>query len=92
MAREDVGALEQAIETAARMQVEVSLVRNAQKRLEEINGEAERQARRETFGLGSLPLPNEFVCPITCEKMRGAHALLPVRMIAPHVARVACSF
>eukprot|EP00964_Phaeocystis_antarctica_P037341 scaffold21327_cov66-Phaeocystis_antarctica.AAC.8 len=40
-------------------------------RLWEINGDAERQARRESFGLGSLELPDEFVCPITMDKMRG---------------------
>ena len=33
--------------------------------------DAERQARRESFGLGSLELPDEFVCPITMDKMRG---------------------
>ena len=32
--------------------------------------EAERQARRESFGLGSLELPAEFICPITLHKMR----------------------
>ena len=42
--------------------------------------DAERQARRESFGLDSLELPDEFVCPITMDKMRGAAAALAARI------------
>ena len=66
-----VAALEHAITLAAAVQVDASAVERAQARLREINGDAERQERRESFGLGSLALPDEFMCPITMDKMRG---------------------
>ena len=67
----DVAALERALTLAAAVQVDATVVERAQGRLREINGDAERQERRESFGLGSLELPDEFVCPITMDKMRG---------------------
>ena len=67
----DVAALERAITLAAAVQVDAAALEHAQGRLREINGDAERQERRESFGLGSLELPDEFVCPITMDKMRG---------------------
>ena len=67
----DVAALERALTLAAAVQVDAAVVERAQGRLREINGDAERQERRESFGLGSLELPGEFVCPITMDKMRG---------------------
>ena len=45
-------------------------------RLAEINDEAERQALRESFGLGSLQLPGDFTCPITFDTMKGTHIIL----------------
>ena len=67
----DVAALERAITLAGAVPVGAAALERAQKRLREINGDAERQERRESFGLGSLELPDEFVCPITMDKMRG---------------------
>ena len=66
-----VAGVEQAITitlvTAARVHAE-----RAQERLHELNGDAgQHQARLESFGLGSLELPEEFVCPITWANMRG---------------------
>jgi len=66
-----VAALEHAITLAAAVPVDATAVERAQARLREINGDAERQERRESFGLGSLALPDEFMCPITMDKMRG---------------------
>jgi len=66
-----VAPLEHAITLAAAVQVDTAAVERAQARLREINGDAERQERRESFGLGSLALPDEFMCPITMDKMRG---------------------
>jgi len=66
----DAAALERALTLAAAVQVDAAVVERAQGRLREINGDAERQERRESFGLGSLELPDEFVCPITMDKMR----------------------
>eukprot|EP00964_Phaeocystis_antarctica_P151095 scaffold118653_cov63-Phaeocystis_antarctica.AAC.1 len=76
----DVAALERAITLATAGQVDAAVIEHAQKRLREINGDAERQERRESFGLGSLELPDEFVCPITMDKMRGAAAALDTRI------------
>ena len=64
-------ALEHAITLAEAVQVDAADVERAQARLRAINGDAERQERRESFGLGSLELPDEFICPITMDKMRG---------------------
>eukprot|EP00964_Phaeocystis_antarctica_P081671 scaffold51100_cov61-Phaeocystis_antarctica.AAC.2 len=66
-----VAALERAITLAAAVQMDAADLERAQKRLRVINGDAERQERRESFGLGSLELPDEFVCPITMDQMRG---------------------
>ena len=66
-----MAALERALTLAAAVQVDAAALERAQGRLREINGDAERQERRESFGLGSLALPDEFVCPITMDKMRG---------------------
>ena len=38
-------------------------------RIDEIAGEAARQARRESLGIGHLETPAEFICPITLAKM-----------------------
>lgn len=91
----DVAALERAIEQAAAVAVAAAALERARGRVAEINGEAERRARRESFGLGALPPPEEFNCPLTLEQMRGARplALLPVRPVLampiflPHAAR-----
>ena len=67
----DVAVLERAITLASAVPVDAAVLEGAQERLREMNGDAERQERRESFGLGSLALPDEFVCPITMDKMRG---------------------
>jgi len=66
-----VAALEHAITLAAAVQVDPAALDRARVRLRELNDDAERQERRESFGLGSLELPAEFICPITMDKMRG---------------------
>jgi hypothetical protein len=69
-AGDNVPALERAIRHGNALSLPADTLRRASERLAEINGEAALQARRESLGLGALPLPNEFVCPITCEKMK----------------------
>ena len=68
----DVAALAHASTLAAAAQVDAAVVAHAQARQrEKLDGEMERQERRESFGLGTLALPDEFLCPITMDKMRG---------------------
>ena len=67
-----VAALEHAITQAAAVQVDARALEHARGRVREMHADAERQVRLESFGLGSLEPPNEFVCPITLHKMRGA--------------------
>ena len=69
-----VAGVEQAITLATAVRVHAAALERAQEfqRVQELSGDAERhQARLESFGLGSLELPEEFVCPITWAKMRG---------------------
>ena len=61
-----------AITQAAAVQVDARALEHARGRVREMHADAERQVRLESFGLGSLEPPNEFVCPITLHKMRGA--------------------
>ena len=78
-----VAALEHAITLAEAVQVDAAAVERAEGRLREINGDAKRQERCESFGLGSLALPDEFMCPITWAKMRGVPPLpLPPAALA----------
>ena len=70
-AGDNVPALERAIRHGNALSLPADTLRRASERLAEMNGEAALQARRESLGLGALPLPNEFVCPITCKKMKG---------------------
>ena len=67
----DVAPLERAIELATAVQVDADALSRAQATLDEMNRESARRARRESLGLGSLSLPEEFMCPITMDKMRG---------------------
>ena len=85
-----VAALEHAITLAEAVQVNAADVERAQARLRAINGDAERQERRESFGLGSLELPAEFICPITMDKMRGVPPppLPPAQRSRPAAVRV----
>ena len=69
-AGDNVTALERAIRHANALSLPAATIQRASERLAEINGEAALQARRASLGLGALPLPDEFVCPITCEKMK----------------------
>ena len=72
--------------------VEESLRTTVKRSLQElsraINGDAERQERCESFGLGSLALPDEFICPITMDKMRGVP---PPPLPPPHRSRTAAA-
>jgi vacuolar protein 8 len=63
----DAEVLERAIERASVVHAEASALTRARARLEEL---AERQRRRMSFGIDKLPVPDDFVCPITFEKMR----------------------
>ena len=66
----DVGALELAIERAQAVRLAAGALERARTRLSDINGETRRRARREALGLGSIVPPEEFLCPITMERMR----------------------
>ena len=62
----DAAALEHAIILARAVPLEKPVIDHAVERLREIYADTERQKRREALGLGSLELPNEFMCPLTC--------------------------
>ena len=66
----DVAALEHAIERAQAVSVEEATLQRAAARLTELQREAATQARREALGLQSMATPDEFICPITFDKMR----------------------
>ena len=68
---EDIPALRRAIEAAEAMHVGADLVRCARTRLSELCVETEQQARCAELGAGpnEVSLPNEFICPITQERM-----------------------
>ena len=70
----DAAALHHAIILARAVPLEKSVIDHAAERLREV-ADTELQNRREALGLGSLELPNEFMCPLTLDKMRGM--LLP---------------
>ena len=59
-----------AIDRARVVRLGAEALQVAETRLSEINGDAERQARREALGLGNMRPPDEFMCPITYDKMR----------------------
>ena len=83
-----VAGVEQAITLATA--VHAAALECAQESLE-LNGDAERhQARLESFGLDSLELPEEFVCPITWAKMQGVPPppSLPRRAPPPRLPRL----
>ena len=67
----DVAALEHAITMAAAVQVDAAALEHARERVREMHADAERQVELESYGLGSLGPPKEFLCPITLQKMRG---------------------
>ena len=79
----DVAALKHAITQAAAVQVDAR----------EMHADTERQVRLESFGLGSVEPPDEFVCPITLHKMRGAAlaALSPHSRKPPHYHLFLCA-
>ena len=86
----DAAALKRVIILARAVPLERSVIDRAVERLGGIYADMERQKRREALGLGSLALPNEFICPLTLDKMRGvplpphsplaSHAALPPRL------------
>ena len=67
----DAAALDHAITLARAVPLEKLVIDRAVELLREIYADTERQERRESFGLGSLAPPREFMCPITLDKMRG---------------------
>ena len=70
-AGDDVDTLEAAIARAATFSLPSADIERARTRLNDLKGEKERKAMREAYGLGKLSLPDEFVCPITYDKMKG---------------------
>ena len=70
-------------ECSFRNSLHAKLSKCASEQLREIYADTERQKRREAFGLGSYELPNEFMCPITWEKMRGVLASPPSPLASP---------
>ena len=77
----DAAALEHSIILARAVPLEKSVIDHAVERLREV-------MRRDALGLGSLEPPNEFMCPITLEKMRGVPPPppLPPSPLASHAA------
>ena len=70
-------------ECSFRNSLHAKLSKCASEQLREIYADTERQKRREAFGLGSYELPNEFMCPITWEKMRGVPSPPPSPLASP---------
>ncbi|KOO25665.1 hypothetical protein Ctob_008460, partial [Chrysochromulina tobinii] len=69
-ADETVVALEAALATAAAVgAVDEAVTERVRSRLEELQTAAARRARRESVGL-NVPLPADFTCPITYDKMK----------------------
>ena len=54
----------------AAVKVGAATLECARSRLAELEEERARQAKRESFGLGGMKLPEDFECPITFDKMR----------------------
>ena len=69
-AGETVVALEAALATAAAVgAADEAVTERVRSRLEELQTAAARRARRESVGL-NVPLPADFTCPITYDKMK----------------------
>ena len=71
-AGDNVATLERAIRHGSALDLPPlhEAIRSARERLAELRDEAALRARRETLGLGELPLPHEFKCPITYARMK----------------------
>jgi len=69
-AGDDAGKLSSAIEQAAAVKVGTATLEGARSRLAELEEERARQAKRESFGLVGMKLPEDLECPITFDKMR----------------------
>ena len=71
----DVQMMQDAIDMAKRFEVmsvesvDPNLMRRADDRLRELVQQEAVRARRESLGVGAIPCPDEFVCPITYDKM-----------------------
>ena len=70
-------------ECSFRNSLHAKLSKCASEQRREIYADTERQKRRKAFGLGSYELPNEFMCPITWEKMRGVPSPPPSPLASP---------
>jgi len=69
-AGETVVALEAALATAAAVgAADEAVTERVRSRLDELQTAAARRARRESVGL-NVPLPADFICPITYDKMK----------------------
>lgn len=64
---DDEAGLRFLINEGERLGVESDALRRGRERLKVLEA---AQARREALGVGSVPYPNEFVCPITYERMQ----------------------
>ena len=69
-AGDDAAAVRAAFAAAEAVGVAAEALARGRARLEELTAESERQARRESLGVGRVPAcPDEFNCPITFCKM-----------------------
>ena len=71
VADDDAAALHTTLALATAVGVGGNVVALAKARLDELATEAAQQERRESLGVGHIAAePNEFMCPITCCKMK----------------------
>ena len=72
--QEDISSLECLLAAASRLQVDAETLSKWRGKLAELERDLSRerslQAQRERLGLGEFPLPADFFCPITLDRMR----------------------
>ena len=68
-ASEDIDAICSAFADATYLTVDAASLTRARARLDALEAEAERQARRGLLGLGHVKTPDDFMCPITYNTM-----------------------
>ena len=66
---DDIEAVRTALVVTEATAVEVAAREGSLQRLEELQAEAARQARRDALGIAFVSTPDEFLCPITRMKM-----------------------
>lgn len=66
----EVKSLDKAIQRCEVLGVPAAKVSHGRTQLEELKKRVMTQEGLERFGLGTIRLPAEFICPITCDRMR----------------------